>query len=187
MSCYDPSSFIELTPPQPSLIDYRGTLFSSVPDQDQLTRQYHAPGEDSFSYGDPMNWIQMNKVLSSWTLIKNEPIIINTEQPDNSIFEGLFMFRDIESVNSFLDQHPELPQYLTDAKVTLDSIFGQGTEYILDIFCDPESNHTNLSVNIRPKSTIDKALDHLDQFDRQWYLKHIKQIGQILTFNLEFP
>jgi len=134
-----------------------------------------------------MKWILMAEALSSWTIERNESIISSTGQLYNAIFEGLYMIRDNESVNKFLNQHPELPKYLTDARVALDSIFGQETEYILDIFCDPESNHTNLSVNIRPKSSIDEALDHLDQFDRQWYLKHIKQIGHILSFNLEFP
>lgn len=98
---------------------------------------------------------------------------------------NFYEYRGKAQVSAYLLTHPDLIDFLKDSYFQLRKCFGLDASYVLEVVTDPESNHPTLFGYIRTGLPIDEAQAKLDEFDDEWFLDRIEQVGNYLNFNLE--
>ena len=85
----------------------------------------------------------------------------------------------------YLQQHPMLYPYLVESVGKIKSIFGSNVELELRLMKDPEiANYQTLYCYIWVLMSVDEAMDKLDNFDDEYYLKLPNQIRDYLNYNV---
>ncbi|MDQ7026685.1 MAG: hypothetical protein Q9P01_07835 [Anaerolineae bacterium] len=85
----------------------------------------------------------------------------------------------------FINENPFLRKYLHQALSILEAIFGKDAILELRLIKDPEiANYQTLYCNIWVSVSIDEALDKLDAFDDEYYLKLPNDVTSYLNFNV---
>jgi hypothetical protein len=85
----------------------------------------------------------------------------------------------------YLNQHPMLYPYIVESIEKIKAIFGSYIELELRLRIDPEiANAQTLYCYIWVTMTVDEALDKLDKFDDEYYLKLPEKIKDYLNYNV---
>lgn len=193
----DAGRFTELKGIEKHVLDVLG---AGVGQHWHETFAYRRRGEDTLSWGEPDEWINVQwlRTLSLRGARPLSGLIDRLRESYASLQEALesarlhllneiYEFRDHERVLTFLSEHPVLIVFLEESYVYLQTHFGVKARYVLEVVDDPEvSNRRSLVVYIVVSLSIDEALTKLDLLDRDWYLRHIDEVGELVNFNLEF-
>jgi hypothetical protein len=85
----------------------------------------------------------------------------------------------------YLNQHPMLYPYIVESIGKIKVIFGKDVDLELLLVKDPEiANLQTLYCYIWVSMTVDEALEKLDKFDSEYYLKLPSQITDFLNYNV---
>jgi hypothetical protein len=92
-------------------------------------------------------------------------------------------------VEEFLAAHPNVQQYLLDAKEPLHQAFGKDMEQVSVVATtNPEMMEGEFLVcHIRTSLSPERALACLNAFDEAWDLENSQRIGGRVIFNVAFP
>jgi hypothetical protein len=94
-------------------------------------------------------------------------------------------FKTDAEANAYLNEHPMLYPYIVESIEKIKAIFGANVELELRLRIDPEiTNAQTLYCYIWVKMSVDEALDKLDKFDDEYYLKLPEQIKDYLNYNV---
>lgn len=117
----------------------------------------------------------------------NNPTSLAISSSDFRALEKKYTYRNKESVQQFLNIHPDLIPFLMESYSHLQKYFGNEAKFFLEIVSDPEASDIleELFVVIRPEMSVEDALSQLDQLDRNWYFDNLYWLGSILNFSLE--
>jgi hypothetical protein len=163
----------------------------------QRTSSYRQKGEDTLSWGDPDDWIQIKWVrclvdtlpryfpncLGQYGALRN--VIGNARLPK---LEEMYTFRNAAAVRSFLLAHLPLIGVLAEAHPYLSKYFGPNPQVALEVVSDPEADEgqDQLFAYILTSLPVDEALAKLDSLDEEWFLDQLDQVDGLFNFNLEF-
>lgn len=83
------------------------------------------------------------------------------------------------AVESFLQEHKQLPKLLFSAFPRIKSVWGAHANPELTVVDDPEGGFPMLTVRLNSN-----AYEALDRFDEEWWLDHIGEAEGLLNFTL---
>lgn len=98
-----------------------------------------------------------------------------------------FNFRN-QAVNGFLERHPALFRVLFEARKKFDEYFGANTIPSLEVFIDPEDDHSNpkLFALIPAAAASREASAVLDKLDEEWWLDQPYEIRRLVNIDVEY-
>lgn len=94
--------------------------------------------------------------------------------------------KDINQVEIFLDDHPELNELLPEIETAISSHFGNFQKIRYDVFQDPESNDKQLLIEIISIYSPQESLDRLRNFDRNWWIQYSEDLNNLVVINVGF-
>lgn len=98
-----------------------------------------------------------------------------------------YSVRDPDRVSEFLKAHPFLLPLLGDARPKIAECFGLHTDVWLEVVSDPEAPDTaEFFGYIRTALPPDEASRRLRRFDREWFIRALRQARGALNFDVEF-
>ncbi len=190
-SSLDPRDIVGTALWDRNLLDALG---STLTQRHAETGAYRLRGQDSLTWGDQREWSKLHLFRSLFT--QPQPVAFETyldletvvRQTHSLVLADRFDLRNAEAVNTFIEQYPELGDFLKESHRRLRRIFGAEPSFVLEVVQDPEASAPSdfLFVNIRTSMPVDEAMVRLDQFDDGWYLDQIDSFGDLVNFNLEF-
>ncbi len=99
-----------------------------------------------------------------------------------------YVCRGWADVRRFLSDNPPLVQLLLRAYPRLEDYFGLGCLVYLELLADPESpRDEELFASVVAGPTAAEALQKLQAFEREWWLKHLPLANHHLVFDVEVP
>jgi|WetSurMetagenome_2_1015567.scaffolds.fasta_scaffold319373_2 hypothetical protein len=103
------------------------------------------------------------------------------------LIESLYGFKDRNAVREFVHIHSDLAGLLVEAYDPLIEAFGPSQKVQLSVVRDPEiDDRVGLFGAILTRLTAADAMTRLEKFDEIWFLRQLKQLKGLLTFDLEF-
>lgn len=117
---------------------------------------------------------------------KSSPLV---EAPRQEIerLQGLYSFRQKEDVAEFLESHPYLVPLLFEAYPQMEKHFGGNAPVFLEVITDPEAtDDRELYALIGTRLSPEEALERLDQFDKDWWLRTLDRAQCKLCIHIEF-
>lgn len=168
-------------------------LASTVDQRQADSRSYRLHGQDSWSWGNPGEWIKIGwfRALlgpNKEAILEQYPILekIVDELHANGL-DNYYELRNASEVHAYVNKHPQLLEFLLESYQQLRRYFGSESSFGLEVVHDPEINRPNdfLFVYIRTSLDVDEAMGRLDRFDDDWYLDQIDSFGALVNFNLE--
>lgn len=101
--------------------------------------------------------------------------------------ERQYIFRHREEVIGFLERHPFLVPLLLEAYNKIDTYFPGYPQVFLEVITDPEEpDDIQLIASIKINLLPDEALEKLDAFDREWWLRSMDRARGELCIHVEF-
>jgi hypothetical protein len=99
-----------------------------------------------------------------------------------------FYFTERKVVCEFLQQHRFLIAVLFEVRKKIDQIFGSETLSNLELFTDPEDNHSvpRLFALILTNLSSADASTRLDQLDREWWLNQPGEVRRVLSIDVDY-
>ena len=99
-----------------------------------------------------------------------------------------FSLGDSGSVIHFLEQNPFLTGVLLEVREKLDHYFGAETRSSLEVFTDPEDNHSDPKLFALILTTLpsDQASTLLDRLDQEWWLDQPYEVKRLLNIDVEY-
>jgi hypothetical protein len=99
---------------------------------------------------------------------------------------SLFSMGDAVAVRRHLNRHPALVPLLIEARRAIPRFFPDTTRVRLDLLTDRDGgDHVDLFAIIQTALPEDQALELLDGFEEEWWLKVAAQGCGQLTFDVE--
>jgi hypothetical protein len=91
-------------------------------------------------------------------------------------------------VEGFIREHPEIVSFIEAAKPYLNKYFGQPLDLVLEVIHYPEPGaNDELVAWIQSSYEIEEGLDRLEQFEDEWYLDNMGEVGRYFNINIETP
>jgi hypothetical protein len=115
--------------------------------------------------------------------LKNAPLVeaIFETQPDLNL-----SYRNPEAAKEYLADHPEIEKFIEAARPTLNQFFGTPLEIILELVIYPDETASEELVGwIQQTGDVDECLIRFEQFEDEWFLDHMDQVGDKFNFNIE--
>jgi len=110
--------------------------------------------------------------------------------PSNFSIQALerqYVFRDRGEVIGFLESHAFLVSLLLEAYSKIRSYFPEYPQVILEVVTDPEVPDDNqLVASIKTNLSPNEALEKLDSFDSEWWLRSMDRARGELCISVEF-
>lgn len=99
-----------------------------------------------------------------------------------------YTFRNAEEVTRYLHKHPVLIPLLVQAEEVIPRYFDVDVPVVLEVVFDPEcyDPEGELFASIQIPETVDDALDRLDRFDDEWWLRVSPNAPDTLVFDIEY-
>ena len=98
-----------------------------------------------------------------------------------------YALRDAAAVLTFLHDHPEVVPPLLDAVEVVPRFFGPGTTLALEVYRDPEArDDRELFALIVTPLVVAPALERLQRFEDEWWLRVLPTANRKLMFGLEY-
>ena|SRR5438105_920259 len=99
-----------------------------------------------------------------------------------------FGFENRRIVIQFLEQAAFLVDVLIEARKKIDHYFGSDTLTSLEVFTDPEDDHSGpiLFVLILTALHSDAASTRLERLDQEWWLNQPYQVKRVMNIDLEY-
>ncbi len=92
-----------------------------------------------------------------------------------------------EAVQAFLALHPKINDFIKAAWPSLVKCFGEPVDIVLEVMRYPEAGAYDELVGwIQSTAEVETGLEKLAQFEDEWFLDHLAEIGNIFNFNIEF-
>ena len=115
--------------------------------------------------------------------------ILPYEQPDKAGGVPYIAFPSEHKVEEFLAQHPDVTQYLLDAREPLQKAFGKGVDKVsVTVTSNPEMAEREFLVcSIQTSLPAKQAHACLTQFDETWGLDNIQRAQGKVVFTVAFP
>jgi hypothetical protein len=111
--------------------------------------------------------------------------MINTHALES--LSQIYTFRRREEAGEFLHQHPFLVPLLNEAHDKIAEHFGPSPDVVLEVVTDPEVHGlVEMFGYIVTSLTPEEAGKRLQQFDREWFLRHAHRANGLLNFDVEF-
>lgn len=99
----------------------------------------------------------------------------------NNIMEN-YEISNEEEILSFFDDNSSIVPLVKDTYFKIHEFIPNVQKIVLDVLADPENGKKNLVAKIYPQLSFDKAMDHLDMFERQWFAEQFTESE--MTFNV---
>lgn len=111
------------------------------------------------------------------------PVAVVSEKPVGDIYES----SDLSGVAAFLAIHPFVKDLLLEAQPVVLRIWGSASKATLQIVNDPEvGGQEELFCLIQTDLAPETALQHLDEFDRSWWVDSVQRAEGKLNFALKY-
>lgn len=95
-------------------------------------------------------------------------------------------YRNPDSVQAFLAQHPLVTQFIRLSWPALKRCFGVPLNIVLEVIQYPEEYASDeLVAWIQSEVPVEEGLARLDHFEDEWFLDHMELSGGRFNFNLE--
>lgn len=95
-------------------------------------------------------------------------------------------YRNPEMVKAYLAQYPEIGDFIRNSWPALVSTFGELVEIILEVMVYPEETDYRTLVGwIQSTDDVYEGLEKFEQFQDEWFLDYITEIGDKFNFNIE--
>lgn len=171
-------------------------LDASVSPSLKQTSSYRWSGEGSHSRGDP----------DAWTMVKWVQFVLQSfgENPTGWLdtyavlqeivkagrtnkVEELYSYRNPPAVVGFLRAYPHLMEFLLEAYPYLERHFGPEPDIVLELVAYPEETaYDELVAWIQSEDQVREGLEKLEEFEEEWFLDRLAEIGNEFNFNIEF-
>jgi len=173
--------------------DIWNALGATIDPRQADSQSYRLHGRDSWSWGDPGEWIKIGWFRALFgpnkdTVLQQYPVlekIVDAIQAKG--LENYYELRNASDLLAYVNEHPQLSGFLLEGYQQLRKHFGYEPSFGIEVVHDPEISQPNdfLFVYIRTSMDVDEAMDRLDQFDENWYLDQVEMFGNLVNFNLE--
>ena|SRR2546425_3223994 len=99
-----------------------------------------------------------------------------------------FGFKNSGTVIQFLERNLFLVDVLIEAREKIDHYFGSDTLTSLEVFTDPEEDHSRpvLFVLILTPLHSDDASGRIERFDQEWWLNQPYEVKCVMNIDLEY-
>lgn len=96
-------------------------------------------------------------------------------------------YRNPAAVETYLARYPEIESFIEAAWPALIECFDASIEIVLEVITYPadEAIHQELVGWIQSSDDVDDGLAKLEQFEDEWYLDHMAEVGHKFNFNIE--
>jgi hypothetical protein len=170
-------------------------LAASVWETSWQTSSYRQKGEDTLSWGDSDNWIQIKWIRC---LVESPPEHSSCLRQYGALqrvvtgtrlykLEEVYSLSDAQLVRPFLLSHPQLIGVLLKARPHLSKYFGPDLQVVLKVVRDPEAEDSEqLFAYIYTSLPTGEAVARLDRLDEEWFLDQLDQTRGLFNFNLVF-
>src|SRR5438067_2219204 len=103
-----------------------------------------------------------------------------------ALLRSRFLLPDEQSVQTFLDQRPNLAAVALTAANMIPKYFASSGRPVLEVVSDPEfASYQALSLRIPTDLSPSDALDRLDRFDAEWWLSASRDAGELMIIDVE--
>jgi hypothetical protein len=116
---------------------------------------------------------QTTTEFHKWNFIK--PQSVNVE------------FRNRREVFHFIEQNPEIMEYVNETIPDLTHVFGKSISIVFELMTHNENEYYEELIGwIQSSDNIDEGLEKFDLFQNNWLERQIKIVGDKFNFNIEF-
>ena len=158
------------------------------------TFAYRWIGEDTLTWGNPIEWILINwienvffnpSVLSSITGSNDNLRIVNYLIRILKL-QDFYTFTDFEEISAFLSAHPNITPVLREAIPHLTEFFGSNVKVVLDTANDPEgtTNSKQMFGYIQTEFSPEDSFKYMNLFDDAWFIDQFQLVEGLFNFIL---
>lgn len=127
------------------------------------------------------------EALPPWDLIGSSSLTIAEPIWIQHLKQTSYRFRRDREVSDFLNEHNYLFPLLIEGYQQIEKCFGEGTQVVLEVLTEPESNEEGeLFALIQTSLPTEEATGQLEQLDQEWWLEASLQAECRLNVDVEY-